>query len=194
MTDLVVAGSAPTLGRVELLRTELPGRPIQAETAPGSPPFERGILGAAVSPKTIDGTEHTVVQLLFDDDHPTFDPSLLDCPLVAELRTPAGDVVTRELFDHDRFRRQLQEERATGGKELRGVLVLTGGELPPPYIRLAFLTVPVAETAGCELVVIRSERDALAAAIHAGHADGSLTDREHRGLLTTVEQRHPAGS
>lgn len=176
---------------MELLRTDLPGRPMQVETAPGSVPFERGILGIAVSPKDIEGSEHTVVQLLLDDDQAGFDRALLDCPMVAELRTPAGDVITRELFDHDRFRSQLHQERQAGGNELRGVLVLTGGELPPPYIRLAFLAVPVTDTGGCSLFVVRTERDDLLAAIDAGHADGSLTDREHRGLRTTVEQRHP---
>lgn len=175
----------------ELFRVESMGRPSQVQTAPGSPPFERGILGAALSPKQIDGTEHTVVQLMLDDDRPGFDPLLLDCPLVAEIRTPAGDVVTRELFDHDVFRRRLHAERAAGGDELRGVLLLTDGELPPAYLRLAFLTVSVADTAGCDLVVVRSARDELVGAIDAGRADGSLSEREHRGLLTTIEQRHP---
>lgn len=167
------------------------GRPAQMQTSPGSPPFEGGILGAAMSPKPIDGSEHTVVQLMLDDDRPGFDRSLLDCPLVAEMRTPAGDVVTRELFDHDRFRQQLHAERAAGGDELRGVLLLTDGALPPAYLRLAFLAVTLPDTEGCELVVTRTERAELLAAIDAGRDDGSLREDEHRGLRTTIEQRHP---
>lgn len=167
------------------------GRPAQMQTAPGSPPFEGGVLGAAMSPKPIDGNEHTVVQLMLDDDRPGFDRSLLDCPLVAEVRTPAGDVVTRELFDHDRFRQELHAERAASGDDLRGVLLLTDGELPPAYLRLAFLSVPLSDTEGCDLVVIRSERAELLAAIDTGRDDGSLREDEHRGLRTTIEQRHP---
>lgn len=169
------------------------GRPAQMQTAPGTPPYEGGILGAAVSPKLIDGDEHTVVQVMLDDDRPGFDRSLLDCPLVAEICTPAGDVVTRELFDHHRFRQELHAERAAGGDELRGVLLLTDGELPPAYLRLAFLAVPVVDTDGCDLVVIRSERAELLAAIDAGREDGSLDEHEHRGLRTTIQQRHPDG-
>lgn len=167
------------------------GRPAQMQTQPGSPEFEHGVLGAALSPKMIDGTEHTVVQVMLDDDRPAFDRSLLDCPLVAEIRTPAGDVVTRELFDHDRFRRDLHDERAAGGDELRGVLLLTNGELPPAYLRLAFLDVPIADTEGCRLVVVRSTRDDLLEAVDAGRVDGSISEREHRGLTITIEQRHP---
>ena len=176
---------------MELLRVASSGRPAQMQTAPGTPPYEIGVLGAALSPKTIDGAEHTVVQVMLDDDRPGFDRSLLDCPLVAEVRTPAGDVVTRELFDHDEFRRHLHDERATGGDELRGVLLVTAGELPPAYLRLAFLAVSVADTEGCTLVVVRSDRDDLVAAIDAGKADGSLSLGEHRSLMTTIEQRHP---
>lgn len=169
------------------------GRPAQMQTTPGSPEFSAGVLGAALSPKEIDGQEHTVVQLLLDDDQPGFDTELLDCPLVAEIRTPAGDVVTRELFDHDRFRQQLHAERAAGGDELRGVLLLTQGELPPPYIRLAFLAVPVADTDGCDLTIVRAERAELVEAIDAALHDGSLSERHHRNLATTIEQRHPQG-
>lgn len=176
---------------MELLRIRSMGRPAQMQTAPGSPPFEHGVLGAAMSPKPIDGNEHTVVQLMLDDDRPGFDRSLLDCPLVAEIRTPGGEVLTRELFDHDRFRQGLRDERVAGGDELRGVLLLTDGELPPAYLRLAFLSVPVPDTEGCDLVVTRSERDALLGAIDAGRDDGSLREDEHRGLRTTIEQRHP---
>lgn len=175
---------------MELIQIALGGQPSQMQTAPGDPSFEAGLLGVALSPKDIDGTAHTVVQAMFDDDRPGFDRSLLDCPLMAEVRTPAGDVVTRELFDHDEFRRALHAERADGGNELRGVLLLTGGELPPAYLRLAFLDIPVEETAGCSLVLVRSDRDDLVEAIDAGRADGSLRDEEHRSLTTMIDQRH----
>lgn len=178
---------------MELIRIALGGRPSQMQTAPGDPSYEAGVLGVALSPKTIDGDEHTVVQLMLDDDRPGFDRTLLDCPLVAEIRTPAGDVVTRELFDHDVFRQRLHDERAVGGDELRGVLLLTDGQLPPAYLRLAFLTVPVADTDGCLLAVVRSDRDDLVAAIDAGHAAGALADSEFRSLSTMIEQRHPIG-
>ena len=177
---------------MELLHLALGGQPSQMQTAPGDPPFDAGLLGVALSPKDIDGTPHTVVQAMFDDDRPGFDSSLLDCPLTAEIRTPAGDVVTRELFDHDTFRRALHAERAGGGNELRGVLLLTGGELPPAYLRLAFLDLPIGDTAGCSLVIARSDRDDLVEAIDAGLQDGSLSDGEHRSLATMIEQRHPS--
>lgn len=175
---------------MELIRLALGGRPSQMQTAPGDGPFDAGVLGVALSPKDIDGADHTVVQVMLDDDRPRFDRSLLDCPLVAEVRTPAGDVITRELFDHDGFRRRLQTERAGGGDDLRGVLLLTGGQLPPAYLRLAFLSVPIGDTEGCELVVTRFARDELVDAVDAGLADGSLTDGEHRSLTTMIEQRH----
>ncbi len=176
---------------MELIRIMLAGRPSQMQTMPGDEAFEAGLLGVAVSPKEIDGAEHTVVQAMFDDDRPGFDATLLDCPMVAEIRTPAGDVVTRELFDHDVFRRALHAERASGGDDLRGVLLLTGGALPPAYLRLAFLTAPVADTAECSLVIARFGRDELVAAIDGGQADGSLSTTEHRSLSTMIDQRHP---
>lgn len=176
---------------MELIRLALGGQPSQMQTAPGDPPFEAGLLGVALSPKDIDGSPHTVVQAMFDDDRPGFDTTLLGCPLTAEIRTPAGDVVTRELFDHDAFRHELHAERASGGNELRGVLLLTGGQLPPAYLRLAFLDLPIGDTDGCTLVVSRSERNELVEAIDAGLQDGSLSDAEHRSLSTMIEQRHP---
>ncbi|WP_436793813.1 hypothetical protein [Actinospongicola halichondriae] len=177
---------------MELIRIMLAGRPLQMQTSPGDAAFEGGLLGVAVSPKTIDGTEHSVVQAMFDDDRPGFDQTLLDCPMVAEIRTPAGDVVTRELFDHDVFRQALHAERAVGGDDLRGVLLLTGGALPPAYLRLAFLTLPVADATDCALVISRFDRDELVAAIDGGQADGSLSATDHRSLSTMIDQRHPA--
>jgi hypothetical protein len=183
---------APSLGDVELIRVRSTGGAAQVQTVVGSPPFEAGVLGVALSPKVVDGSERTVVQLMLDDDRGGFDRSLLDCPLVAEVRTPAGDLVTRDLFDHDGFRRRLSDERSQGGDELRGVLVITAGELPPAYLRLAFLDLPVAHTAGCDVVVTRHQRDRLLDVVDRAFADGSVDEREHHGLRTTIEQRHPA--
>lgn len=177
---------------MHLISIALDGRPTQSQTAPGDTPYEAGVLGVAVHPKTIDGEAHVVVQVMLDDDRPGFDRSLLDCPLVAEVRTPAGDVITRELFDHDAFRRALDRERHAGGDDLHGVLLRTGGELPPAYLRLGFLALPLADTAGCSLVVSRFGRDELVEAVDAGRADGSLAAVEHRSLTTMIDQRHPA--
>lgn len=176
---------------MELIRVRSVGSAAQMQTAPGDTPFEAGVLGLAMSPKAIDGTEHTVVQVMLDDDRPSFDRELLDCPMVAEIRTPAGDVVTRDLFDHAAFRRRLHADRAGGDDELRGVLLTTGGELPPAYLRLAFLAVAVSDTEGCDLVVSRHDRHELLAAVDGGHAQGAISDAEHRSLATTIEQRHP---
>ncbi len=176
---------------MELLRIDLTGEQLQLHSPPGSIPFQHGLMGVAVSPKRVEGRDHTVVQLLLDDDLDDFDDDLLDGPLVAELRTPAGDLVTRELFDHDRFRRRLHAERTNGGHELHGVLVLTGGELPPHYIRLAFLRHGLDETGGCVLCIVRADRDELLWGIETGHATGAITDGERRSLITSIDQRHP---
>jgi hypothetical protein len=176
---------------VELLRVELSGVDAQAETATGSDPYERGVLGISVGQKEIEGTDHTVVQVMFDEDRPGFDAALLECPLVAEVRTPAGDLISRDLFDHDAFRQRLRVDRDVGDNDLRGVLLLTDGELPPAYLRLAFLPTPLDHMGGCTLVVVRSERHDLEGAIEQGYGDGSLTDGEFRGLMATIEQRHP---
>ena len=74
----------------------------------------------------------------------------------------------------------------------RGVLLLTAGELPPAYLRFAFLDTPLARIGGCTLVVARSERVDLVASIEQGYGDGSLTDEEYQGLMTGIDQRHPA--
>ena len=177
---------------MHLISLALDGRPTQTQTAPGDAPYEAGVLGVAVHPKAIDGEDHTVVQIMLDDDRPGFDRTLLDCPMVAEVRTPAGDVITRELFDHDTFRRALDTERRAGGDDLRGVLLRTGGELPPPYLRLGFLALALADTDGCALVVSRFDRDELLEAVDAGRDDGSLAAGEHRSLTTMIDQRHPA--
>jgi hypothetical protein len=69
--------------------------------------------------------------------------------------------------------------------------VLSEGELPPPYLRLAFLPVPLAGTAGHTLSVVRSARTELIDGIEAAFAEGSLTDRQRRHLIVAIEQRHP---
>jgi hypothetical protein len=180
------------MGGMDLLRLELIGGPGRVETAVGSPAWERGVLGVDVTGLAVEGVDHTVVQVLFDDDAPAFDRSLLDSPLVAELRTPGGDVVVRDLFDHDRFRQELRSDQEAGGSELRGVLVLTGGELPPPYVRLAFLPVAVTGTAGTTLAVVRTDLPDLVMAVDDALEREEIDENEHRALLTTIEQRHPA--
>jgi len=179
------------MGAMDLLRLELIGSAGRVETPPGSPASELGILGVDVRGTTVDGEEHTVVQVLFDDDVPGFDRSLLDAPLVAELRDHEGNVVVRDLFDHDEFRQQLRAEREAGTSERRGVLVLTGGALPPRYVRLAFLPTPVGATDGATLAVVRTEVPDLVMAVDDALDRGDIGDAEHRALLTAIEQRHP---
>jgi hypothetical protein len=175
----------------DLLRLDLIGGPGRIETAPGSPAAERGLMGVDVRGLDIEGEPHTVVQVLFDDDTPGFDRSLLDAPLLAELRNPTGDVAIRDLFDHDVFRHALLAEQRSGGNELRGMLVLPGGQLPPPYVRLAFLQVPIERTAGSTLAVIRTEVEALTAAVDDALRDGHIDRIEHRSMMIAIEQRHP---
>jgi hypothetical protein len=155
------------------------------------------VVGVDVSARTIDGRHWTVVQLLLDDDDPLFDRELIDAPLVAEVRTHGHGrqshpvIVAVEPFDHDEFRNQLQRERDRGEATTRGVLVLTGGRLPPRYIRLAFLPVELAETAGCELAVRRTTVAELVAGAERAFAAGEITDDQRRDLLIAIEQRHP---
>ena len=176
---------------MDLLRLELIGGPGRVETAPGSTAAERGVVGVDVSALSVEGDPHTVVQLLFDDDAPGFDRSLLDAPLLAELRNATGDVAIRDLFDHHEFRARLLAEQQAGGNELRGVLVLPQGELPPPYVRLAFLAVPLEKTAGATLAIVRTEVDALTTAVDDALAQGQIDRIEHRSMKIAVEQRHP---
>lgn len=185
----------------ELIRASLHGGPAQvmaSDLAEGTCP--PGVLGIDVAGRTIDGRAWTVVQLLLDDDHPAFDPSLLDAPVVAEIRTHGhGDasgpvVLALEPFDHDAFRRMLLAERTEGERTTRGVLVLTGGQLPPAYVRLAFLPVELASTAETELAVRRTTVAALVAGAEAAHARGEITDDERRAVLVGIEQRHPTPS
>jgi hypothetical protein len=186
---------------VELISTELAGGPVQVLTADQSARTgPHGVVGVDVSARTIDGQHWTVVQLLLDDEDPLFDPSLLHAPVVAELRTHGHGprshpvVVAVEPFDHETFRRQLQLERDNGESTTRGVLVLTGGQLPPRYVRLAFLPVELAETAGCELTVRQTTVAGLVAGAEQAYAAGEITDDQRRTLLIAIEQRHPTPS
>ena len=186
---------------MELISVALAGGPeqvmVQEQGALAGP---HGVLGVDVASRAIDDRQWTVVQLLLDDDHPLFDRSLLDAPLVAEVRTHGhGDsggpvVLALEPFDHDAFRRQLAEEHESGDATTRGVLVRTSGQLPPPYVRLAFLPIELAETAGADLVVRRTTVAELVAGVEAAFATGEVTDDERRGLLSAIEQRHPTPS
>ena len=186
---------------MELISLSLAGGPAQVMVQDqGARTGPHGVLGVDVASRTIDGHHWTVVQLLLDDDHPLFDRTLLDAPVVAEIRThghqDCGDPVALaiEPFDHDAFRRVLQAEHAAGESTTRGVLVRTGGELPPPYVRLAFLPIELAETAGADLLVRRTTVAELVAGVEAAHAKGDIGDDDRRALLVSIEQRHPTPS
>jgi hypothetical protein len=180
-------------GAAALATIELTGGPIRAtEPASFGAADVVGLVGVDVAAATVDGAPCTAAQLLFDDDVTGFDRSLLDAPIAAELLGPDGGVVTRELFDHDRFRRTLLAERAAGERITRGVLLLTGGELPPPWVRLSFLSVPLADTRFHRLVVRRTTVGELQAGVEAAHAAGDATDDERRAVLTALGQLHPS--
>ncbi len=177
---------------MELIRAELGGGPGRSMVAPGSPGGRDGLVGIDVAPRDVDGVAHTVVQLLLDDDVPGFDRGLLDRPMVAELSV--GDrVVAREAFDHDVFRRRLLAERQAGTSTTRGILVLTEGEPPPPWVRLAFLPVPVESTADHTSRIITTTVPELLAGVDEAYARGEVTDEERRALIVSIEQRHPIG-
>jgi hypothetical protein len=182
---------------MELISADLGGGPTQVLTTE-QPAITgpHGVVGIDVAARTIDDRHWTVVQLLLDDDHPLFDRTLLDQPVVAEVRGRHGDgaVLALEPFDHDAFRRQLDAEQAAGEHQTRGVLVRTGGQLPPPYVRLAFLPIELAETAGAQLVVRRTTVAELVAGVEAAHQRLEITDDERRALLLGIEQRHPTPS
>ena len=186
---------------MELIAVTLAGGPAQVLTSE-QPVLDgpHGVMGVDVGSRTIDGHHWTVVQLLLDDDHPLFDRTLLDAPIVAEVRThghgPGNDPVALALepFDHDQFRQQLQREHAAGESTTRGVLVRTGGELPPPFVRLAFLPIELAATAGADLLVRRTTVAELVAGVEDAYARAEITDDDRRALLTSIEQRHPTPS
>jgi hypothetical protein len=174
---------------VELLRVHMTGAPVRVDATSSATP---GVLGLDVARRDVDGMSYTVVQLLLDDDHPWFDRTLLDGAVVAELISDAdGGVLAREPFDHDEFRRRLQAERVAGESTTRGILVLHEGELPPPWIRLAFLPVDLAPTAGSTLVLRRTTPEELATGVEAAHLRGEITAAEREALLLTIDQHRP---
>jgi hypothetical protein len=149
-----------------------------------------GILGVALDATTVDGVAHTVVQVMLDDDRDDFDRGLLDAPMVAEVVTPVGDVVARELLDHDAFRRALHDERERGESVRRGVLLLDAGALPEPWIRLAFLPVPIDRTVGTTLQLRRATVDELLDGVARAVLDGRMSDAEGVAARTTIEHLH----
>ncbi len=179
----MLLASIPLTGR--------PSRAMAGDDPPGPAELADGILGVAVDATIVDGAAHTVVQVLLDDDRADFDPLLLDAPVVAEVVTPAGDVVARELLDHDAFRRALLEERERGESVRRGVLLLDAGELPAPWVRLAFLPVPLERGEGTTLLLRRSTVAALLEGVEQALRDGDLTDAEGVAARTAIEHLHP---
>lgn len=176
---------------MELVRLELTGAPLRVTPELDPSMSTPGLLGVDIAARDVEGLAHTVVQVLFDDDTPGFDAGLLDGPLLVDVLDARGEVLGRELLDHDRFRRQLRAERDLGRSNLRGVLVLTDGSLPPPWVRLAFVPIALSDTAGTTLVLHRSSVPDLLAGVEAAYGDGQLTDDERRTAITSIEQRHP---
>jgi hypothetical protein len=174
---------------MHLFRVPMSGSPVRVEPEPELP--VDGVLGLDVTGGVVEDAPRTVVQLLLDDDVVGFDRSLLDAPIVAELVDGLGRVVAAEPFDHDRFRRRLHEERRAGESVSRGVLVLTEGQLPPPWVRLAFLPSPLDATAGNELRVRRTSVAELVTAVEHAYSNGAITDGERTALLVSIEQLHP---
>jgi hypothetical protein len=175
----------------ELARIELSGRSLRAMATEGSVAEASGVVGVDVAERTVDDAIYTVVQVLFDDDRPGFDHGQLDGPLLAEVLDTHGAVVGREPFDHDQFRRTLHDEQQAGTSVTRGVLVRNDGELPPPWVRLAFLPLAVTATAGATLVVRRTSADELRAGVEQAYAHGEIGDDERLAVLTSIDQRHP---
>lgn len=183
----MLLASIPLTGRAT--RTMAP-RAEPADAAGEAAELADGILGVALDATTVDGTAHTVVQVMLDDDSDDFDRGLLDAPMVAEVVTPVGDVVARELLDHDAFRRALRDERERGESVRRGVLLLDAGALPEPWMRLAFLPVPIERTGGTTLQLRRSTVDELLDGVERALADGLMTDAEGVAARTTIEHLH----
>ena len=71
------------------------------------------------------------------------------------------------------------------------MLVLTGGELPPPWIRLAFLPIALSATVGGSLVLTRTTAESLLAGVEAATAAGEMTDGERAAAVATIEHLHP---
>ena len=70
------------------------------------------------------------------------------------------------------------------------MLVLTRGELPPPWIRLAFLPVALSATAGGWLVLSRTTAEIAAGRVEAATAASEMTDGEHATAAPTIERLH----
>lgn len=182
------------MAEVVLARVDLTGEPLRhmADDAPAV--LAHGVLGVDISAGSVDGTDHTVVQVMLDDDRPGFDHTLLDSPLLADIVGADSSLAARELLDHDRFRRELRAERDDGVEERRGVLVLTDGELPPPWIRLAFLPVALSATVGCSMVLTSATAEELLAGVDAATSAGEMTDGERAAAVATIEHLHPGSS
>jgi hypothetical protein len=174
-----------------MLRLALTGEPVRW-LAPDAGAAHSPLVGVDVTPLVLDGHAHTVVQVLLDDDRPGFDPSLLDGPIVAEVFDPAGSLLVREPLDHDRFRRRLQSERHAGESVARGILVLPGGQLPPPWVRLAFLPFEIGSTGGCSLALRRTSVEELVEGVEQAFSAGRIAEGERRSLLSSIEHLHPA--
>lgn len=175
---------------MELARIALTGGPVRVERVNGSSTLSTDVLGIDVAERTIDGVDHTVVQVMLDDDRPGFDPALFDAPVLAEVTAPDGSLSARELLDHDRFRTALRDERNAGRSERRGVLLLTDGSLPPPWIRLCFLRMALTAGAGATLVLRRTTVEDLVAGVERSAAEGAITDNERVAALTAIEHLH----
>jgi hypothetical protein len=176
---------------VLLARIDMTGAPVRAMADEPGATIAASLVGVDVTRRAVDGVEHTVVQVLLDDDRPDFPTALYDAPIVADLVRGDGSVVARELLDHDRFRRQLAAEREEGRSERRGVLLLDGGQLPEPWVRLAFLPVPLAGTAGTTMQLRRTTVDELLEGIEGAVDEGAMTAAERASALTAVEHLHP---
>jgi hypothetical protein len=176
---------------VLLARIDLTGAPLRVMAGEPGATLVPELIGVDVTRRAVDGVEHTVVQVLLDDDRPDFAPAFYDAPIVADVVHPDGSVVARELLDHDRFRRQLAAEREEGRSERRGVLLLDDGQVPEPWVRLAFLPVTLATTAGTTLQLQRTTVDELIEGIERAAADGAMSSAERTGALTAVEHLHP---
>ena len=193
VADTTASHETAYLWGVRLFQIGLTGEPQQVLAPIGADDgLPAGVMGIDVSRRVVRGEAQLVVQLLLDDEAGGFDPALLDAPVIAEVFTADGRTVAREPFDHDRFRRRLRDELADGRQVTRGVLVLERGELPPPWIRLAFLPIELASAPGCTLVVRTTTRADLVTGVDNAYSAGELSDEERTTMLTSIDQRHPA--
>ncbi len=194
---MVLNPAAPSYARaVALLRVHLTGSQLRLHSDVNSGVVEEtGILGVDISPRQIGGVDYSVVQLILDDEHGGDGPGLLDSPLVADVMAPGAGgedpPLARALFDHAEFREKLRSEHEAGESETRGILIINEGELPPPWIRMAFVELPLRITAGMDLVVHRSTVEELVAGIEKSFAEGLATETQRRDMLISIGQHHP---